>query len=105
MTMQRLTTRVNRAARYLIAGNPKLIMSAADLQEAAQVGKLPRLHLVEPSTSGSQKVDDDPLAVAIAVKAVAIMSDRKGMMPSAEQIRSRKIIMEAAFRRVCRESA
>ena len=105
MTMQRLTIGVNRAARFLLAGNPKLIMTAANLQEAARFGKLSPLQLVEPSNDTSEKGPDDPVAVAIAMRAVVLRDERKARRPTAEQLRMRKCVMAAAFRHSCRMTA
>lgn len=104
MTKQKFLTGVTRAAKYLIAGNPKLSMSVAELQEAARVGKLPPL-VFGGVVTGAGKLADDPLAIAIAMKAVVILSERKSNRPTAAQLSMREQVMAAAFRHVCRQAA
>jgi len=102
MTPQQLMIRLNRAAKYLAAGNPRLIFKAADLREAAEIAKLPPLNLHEPvgSSANHPKVSDDPLAVAMATAAVAVFERWRAMKPSAALIERRRATFDAALARV-----
>lgn len=102
MTMKSATfnCRVIRAAAYLVAGCKTVPTDTKSLTEAAKAARLPALH--DPNLSSQDEIDravaSNPIAIAIHMRALQIVDERKDRKPTPALIERRKALIEAGLK-------